>query len=208
MSQQKKRRQGTLAKALRAQKRSAYVTAILDAGEIVIGEDGFDGATMASIAKVAGVSVGTLYNYFPSKDDVFDGIKARAIADLLSRIDNSVAEGAPEAQLKQLARAIFEFIAERGALIGVGRGLGARAEAPEGQERFAERVAEVVIAGMESGLIRADVELTVLIPVFGGVLSGTIDAWLRDRDAFHLPDRADAVVDIFLDGARPATGVR
>jgi AcrR family transcriptional regulator len=50
---------------------------ILDAAATVFAKKGFHRATTKEIARVAGVSEGTIYNYFDSKDDLLIGIMAR-----------------------------------------------------------------------------------------------------------------------------------
>ena len=45
--------------------------AILDAADEIFLEAGFQAASMAAIAARVGGSKGTLYNYFPSKEDLF-----------------------------------------------------------------------------------------------------------------------------------------
>jgi TetR/AcrR family fatty acid metabolism transcriptional regulator len=50
---------------------------ILAAAAAVFAEKGFHRATTKEIAKAAGVSEGTIYNYFGSKDDLLIGIMAR-----------------------------------------------------------------------------------------------------------------------------------
>src|SRR5512138_2697454 len=45
---------------------------ILDAAIRVFSRSGFDGATLADVAKQAGVSVGTVAHYFGSKADLFE----------------------------------------------------------------------------------------------------------------------------------------
>jgi AcrR family transcriptional regulator len=47
---------------------------VLDGARRVFLADGFDGASMNDIARVAGVSKGTLYVYFPSKSDLFEAV--------------------------------------------------------------------------------------------------------------------------------------
>lgn len=44
---------------------------VIDGARTVFLEDGFDGASMNEIARAAGVSKGTLYVYFKSKEDLF-----------------------------------------------------------------------------------------------------------------------------------------
>jgi len=47
---------------------------ILDGARKVFMDLGFDGASMGEIARAAGVSKGTLYAYFTSKDELFEAI--------------------------------------------------------------------------------------------------------------------------------------
>jgi AcrR family transcriptional regulator len=44
---------------------------ILEAALQVFSRRGFDGATIPDIAREAGIAVGTIYNYYPSKRDLF-----------------------------------------------------------------------------------------------------------------------------------------
>ena len=53
--------------------------AILEAASQILRRDGLEGAGTAAIAKRAGVSVGTLYQYFPNKEAVFDELIDRVL---------------------------------------------------------------------------------------------------------------------------------
>lgn len=51
---------------------------ITDAARELFAEHGFDGVTLADVAEAADVSPGTLFNYFPHKEDlVFSGMEDR-----------------------------------------------------------------------------------------------------------------------------------
>ena len=59
----------TIARKTASQERSrATVDAILEATARILIKEGFDKASTNRVAEVAGVSVGSLYQYFPSKD--------------------------------------------------------------------------------------------------------------------------------------------
>ena len=47
---------------------------IMDGARAVFLSDGFDGASMNDIARAAGVSKGTLYAYFDSKEQLFEAL--------------------------------------------------------------------------------------------------------------------------------------
>ena len=63
---------------------------ILDGARAVFMASGFDGASMGEIAKAAGVSKGTLYVYFDSKDALFEALtinQKRGLAEALFALD-------------------------------------------------------------------------------------------------------------------------
>jgi AcrR family transcriptional regulator len=69
------------------QARSAEtVTAILEAAARILEERGFDGYTTNAIAERAGVSIGSLYQYFPGKDAVTLALAEREAAILLADV--------------------------------------------------------------------------------------------------------------------------
>jgi AcrR family transcriptional regulator len=63
---------------------------ILDGARAVFLASGFDGASMGEIAKMAGVSKGTLYVYFDSKESLFEALtleEKRGLAEAMFRLD-------------------------------------------------------------------------------------------------------------------------
>ncbi len=58
---------------------------IMDGARSVFLATGFDGASMNDIARAAGVSKGTLYSYFGSKDELFDAIIRAEFAQAAER---------------------------------------------------------------------------------------------------------------------------
>lgn len=59
---------------------------ILEAALAVFAEKGLSGARMDDIAARAGVTKGTIYLYFPSKDDVFKALLSTQIAERLKMV--------------------------------------------------------------------------------------------------------------------------
>jgi AcrR family transcriptional regulator len=53
------------------------VETLLDAASTVFVEKGFDAATMTEIAERSGASIGSLYQFFPTKDSMADVLRAR-----------------------------------------------------------------------------------------------------------------------------------
>lgn len=57
------------------------VEAIVEASARVFVEEGFESATTNRIAEVAGVSVGSLYQYFPNKESLVRALLIRHLAE-------------------------------------------------------------------------------------------------------------------------------
>jgi AcrR family transcriptional regulator len=80
---------------------------ILQAAYRVFAERGFELATMDEIAKAAGVAKGTLYLYYPSKQDIYSAALHRSAVELAARTATAM-EGASGIEAKLQA-----FIATR-----------------------------------------------------------------------------------------------
>ncbi|MGW6934552.1 TetR/AcrR family transcriptional regulator [Lentzea sp. NPDC054927] len=66
---------------------------ILSSAELILEQHGYAGLTMRAIALGAGVSSGTVYQYFSGKEDVFAALMERRLDDLqrtLARVDRSL----------------------------------------------------------------------------------------------------------------------
>lgn len=73
------------------------------AAEVVFAEAGYGGATMAAIAREAGISTGNLYRYFGSKDDLFYAVFTDAFAaELLDLLQHRVASLVQASDLTEL----------------------------------------------------------------------------------------------------------
>lgn len=85
----------------------ATVDAILEAAARILVADGYGSFTTNRVAARAGVSVGSLYQYFPNKESILAALKTRHIAALERGIDDALARvGA--APLARLVPAVVE----------------------------------------------------------------------------------------------------
>ena len=98
------------------------VAALLDAAESVIAENGYEAATMTEIAARAGASIGSLYQYFPTKTVVADALRTR-LRDALCAELGALATTAPGWTAAELARNLLatlpEFFRRRPAMLNI-----------------------------------------------------------------------------------------
>ncbi len=74
------------------QRARATVDAILEAAAQVFEREGYDGTTTDRIADRAGVSVGSLYQYFPSKDAILVMLAERHVERAVDRVRRLVGD--------------------------------------------------------------------------------------------------------------------
>ncbi len=96
----------------REQTKLANRLAILDAAREVFGELGFEAATVRDIIRRTGLSVGAFYNYYRSKEEVFDALAdvgARRFRPILHALSAKATDF--ESYLRAAVRAYFDFLA-------------------------------------------------------------------------------------------------
>lgn len=81
---------------------------LIDAALQQFAEKGYDGASIRSIARAAGVTEALVYHYFRSKEHLFEEVlKARSFAPILRRVLDEADEAHPAQVLR---RALQEFL--------------------------------------------------------------------------------------------------
>jgi AcrR family transcriptional regulator len=83
------------------------VTAILDAMTRVLDREGAEAATTTRIAEVAGISIGTLYQYFSHRDAILDALQDREFERAMELLRKILLVG-PHASAREVAHEVFE----------------------------------------------------------------------------------------------------
>jgi AcrR family transcriptional regulator len=81
------------------------VDAIVTATTQLLVARGYDGATTDRIARAAGVSVGSLYQYFPTKEALLAAVMVKHVEDMMAIALTVIAEAAGQ-DLRTIARAL------------------------------------------------------------------------------------------------------
>ncbi len=184
----------TLKEEHRRQKRAVIAAAA--AG--VFAEKGFSSATMAEIAGAAGITPGTIYLYFGSKEELLFATVLEEIDDLERRMHRAQdGAGAPPAELQRMMHSYFEFWSERPhGFQMLMAGLGREARTKASAELVAEYdrragaclglLRDVLTRGMESGAFRRIDPDTLTVGIWGachGVLQLAISGGNPERFA-------------------------
>jgi AcrR family transcriptional regulator len=95
----------------RAQQRERTRAALIDAAVHVVGDQGYEGASVTAITRRAGVAQGTFYNYFESREDLFDRLLPELSKDMLERIRVAASGARTEPEREEASmRAYFDYL--------------------------------------------------------------------------------------------------
>lgn len=192
---------------------------LLDAAKALFLEKGFAATKVSDVAKRAGVTVGTVYLYFPSKTALLEQTILRELADTAPPPGQAEMPGSPRAALIAVLRGIGQRFAGPEVLALPRLVLGEVAVVPELAALYKERaigammprLIGLVEAAIEAGEFRkVDPELAFRT-LLGGIVSYVIMAAFFDnmpKGGFDLPRFVEAHLDIVLRGldAEPAKG--
>jgi AcrR family transcriptional regulator len=174
---------------------------ILSAALEVFADDGLAGARVSDIAARAGISKGTLYLYFNSKEELFrEAIRTR-VANLLASLSSAAPPGEPKERLARFIDALWSDLqcprfAKLHRLIQAELHHFpelARFYATEISGKVTSLIAEIVAEGVEAGVFR-DVEPYVAARMVMGLLVQHA-VWAHRREIYsHLRGRNEEVL--------------
>jgi AcrR family transcriptional regulator len=167
---------------------------IVDAALDQLAEGGYASASMAAVARRAGVATGTVYRHFPSKGDLFAEVFRKASQREVDALKATTARGEPAAT--RLAAWVETFVrralaepVRAYALIAEPVDPAVEAERLTFRRAYADLFARALTDGADSGeLPPLDAHLTAAAIV--GALAEALVGPLQHRDA-----GADALVD-------------
>jgi len=92
------------------------VAEVLEAAAQVIGERGYEGATMTEIAERARASIGALYQYFPNKEAIAQALRRKLAEEMRARWAPLAKDGAAlgvEQLVERILAVLIDFIENR-----------------------------------------------------------------------------------------------
>lgn len=154
---------------------------ILQTAEAMLLEHGYHDTSLDEIAARVGISKGTIYLHFPSKEDLVLALLERGMRTLLASLDATLSEpGTPREKLQTLLHRVFGTLAGQQFQV-----LQSLLQSPELASRLAERkqhmaallqeparrLAAIFDEGKAAGEFDSSIPTPVLISLFGGLLT-------------------------------------
>ncbi|MET1073344.1 MAG: TetR/AcrR family transcriptional regulator [Umezawaea sp.] len=168
---------------------------------LVTARDAFTAATDAgvsleSIARDAGVGIGTLYRHFPTREALVEAVYATEIDDVADSAPLLLAALPPEAALRAWMKRYAAFVATKRGMISTlrtGWESGSMAT-PVTRERVIGAIALILAEGARTGTLRADVAPADVATMLLGVFLATT--------AGGEPERTGTLLELVVDAVR------
>src|ERR1700691_4715569 len=96
-------------RAPKRQRGKQRVAELLAAGAAVFAEKGYEAATMTEIAARAGAPIGSLYQFFPSKEALADTLVQNYVALLVADLE-ALEAGARDIDTRALVEGLFRVL--------------------------------------------------------------------------------------------------
>jgi len=184
---------------------------ILDAARKIIARFGIQGTTIDRVAEMANVAKGTIYLYFPSKDDL---VQATLLAGLRAMTSETLASDDPSKppleRIRNLILADHRTLASNQDFLKtliIGNSMELDLESGPGREfvrvyrAFLDFTAAILREAVASGAIRS-IDPDFAAFMLGEMITGSLRRRLLKFTASPLEADAEAVAELFLKGVQ------
>jgi AcrR family transcriptional regulator len=162
----------------------------LDGGEV----------TLESIARAAGVGIGTLYRHFPTREALVDAAYRSELARLCDSVPDLLATQAPDAALRAWMDSFVDYMTTKRGMAEALRAVVASGGNPfaESRARLLGAIGALLAAGAAARLLRDDVNPDDVLVGISGVSVLAAEPAQRDQ--------AGRLLDLIMDGLRFGAG--
>ena len=182
---------------------------ILTSATRIIGEKGFQNATIAEIAREAGIGDATIYEYFKNKEDLLLAIPVETTKDLIVQINEHMMgiKGA----FNRLRKFIWWWLnyVEKNPGYGVVVLLELKTsktyvstEAYQAARNFYQIILNIIKEGQEEEAIKREINPYLARSLCVGAMEHIIIRWLLKDRKYSLLQYADELADLLIDSLK------
>jgi len=178
---------------------------IIEAGEALFTKKGFHKATIREIAKVAGVGVGTIYEYFPDKEALLLAIPNYKARELLNGLGEHL-QGIHGTfnKLRKFTWFMLHYYEANPGFISfiyiIMKPNNKWTNSPGYRlvQEYSNILTEILKKGQAEGVIRTDVDLRLMKILYLGSLERLAISWVLREKPASLTGASDALVDLII----------
>jgi AcrR family transcriptional regulator len=153
-------------------------------------------ASLESIARAAGVGIGTLYRHFPSREALIDAAYRSELARLCDSVPGPLAALPPDRAMRAWMDNFVDYVTTKRGMAGALRAVVASGGNPfaESRARLLAAIDALLRAGTQAGLLRPDVSPDDVLVGISGVSVLAAEPSQREQ--------AGRLLDLIMDGLR------
>mgnify|MGYP002400988900 CR=1 FL=1 len=185
---------------------------ILDAAVKIFAAKGFHNTTVAEIAASSGFAIGTLYQFFASKEHLYSALLAERLTAMYADIRAAVAEASDViGKIELLVSSQFRYVEEnadfcgifvRGDYLSLSEGNAElRGRIRSDYARHVAFIEEVLADGIRAGLIK-EMDPTLMATALTGIINSYAAKWIALAEEGSLREKTPHVLAIFLEGVK------
>jgi AcrR family transcriptional regulator len=169
---------------------------LLAAAVAAFSSEDADEVTLESVAKAAGVGIGTLYRHFPSREALVDAAYRSELARLCDSVPELLAEMPANRAMRTWMDLFVEYMTTKKGMSDALRMVIASGGNPfaESRSRLLTAVSALLAAGAADGTLRADLDPADLLASMSGI---SLAAGSPDQR-----EQAGRLLDLLMDGLR------
>ncbi|HUB93694.1 MAG TPA: TetR/AcrR family transcriptional regulator [Verrucomicrobiae bacterium] len=122
-------------------------------------------ATLESIAKGAGVGIGTLYRHFPTRRALLEAVYADRVAKLVARVPSLLQKMSPDKALLSWLEMTVDYSLQYGGFSGL-----LEVASKEKDSPITSAGSQLLTKAQEAGLLRNDVTMVDLLRLINGIV--------------------------------------
>jgi AcrR family transcriptional regulator len=168
---------------------------LLSAAVHAFSQDGAD-VTLDSIAKDAGVGIGTLYRHFPTREALIEAAYRSELARLCDAVPDLLQDMRPDEATRAWMDRYIEYMTTKRGMADALRAVIASGGTPYAQsrDRLITAITSLLQAGAASGPLRADIEPADVLASLSGISLAAGEPAQRAQ--------ARRLLDLLMDGLR------
>ena len=177
----------------------ATVTAILDAAARILTEDGYAAASTNRIAERAGVSIGSLYEYFPGKEAIFAELRRREGQKFYRELIAEPRPQQPRAAIRHIVRSRLNWMRRNPALYAALETEVPRSAIAEDEAAIFDDFLGISVTFLEAHreTLRPEADLRFLAEFLMHTVSATANTYgLRAPDQLDDPQLEQAMIEM------------
>ena len=187
-------------------------TEVLEAAVKVFAAKGFHAATVAEIAAASGFAIGTLYQIFESKEQLYTAMLTEKLAMMYAGIRAAVEEEADcVRKIELLVASHFRYVEEnaefcsifvRGDYLSLSEGdAEVRERMRSDYDLYVSFIEDVMRDGIRTGILKK-IDPSLMAAALTGIVNSYASKWLAVAQGDSLKSKVPFVRDIFLEGVR------